>query len=605
MKCHPWILPAAIAFALLPLAGTVRADDEKPPEDKSSLQFDMGAQGSSPDGSTIRAAEYDLIEPNPIFGLRYANSPYRSSRVVLDLYRLNTTRQSGVVSWDANRVFRADASLYAMIHRLDHDPLTNMQGVSDIKVVRRTDFDPGTDYQIRYQTARADMILKPPSAGWLTVRVGAEQRKRDGMKQAIAQSHCTSCHVTSRGRDVEESTRDLTASLHGRFGRWDVDYRILDRQFRERGETPTAPYEKAYHPGQLGGTPPALQTPFNDRIWFQDTELPAYAIPDVEKTSHTFRVRGGFREADSLTLAAVVSKDENTTTTIERDFTGYRGKYNLRLGKVADLHLWGRLDEYESDPVAVDLLALNGLTSAPTSSYPGPVPGTYTYQDWVRLKDGRTDFDWENYVRASAYERTDTRLGADAVWRPIRGGSLRGGYEYRSIDRDNVPLADGTGKTTLHTLKASWNHRIQRSLRWDTSLLVRTADNAYVSVDGGCQAYDPNRVGVAASPKAPGSVQYYELHERRYADLTNVPSLLWSVRSSATWAPKGIWALNGTVRYRDAENDDLDYSTWAEDSLGLGVNFWILASPKVQFMIGYDLAREDTTAHLCVPLMDG
>jgi len=72
------------------------------------------------------------------------------------------------------------------------------------------------------------------------------------------------------------------------------------------------------------------------------------------------------------------------------------------------------------------------------------------------------------------------------------------------------------------------------------------------------------------------------------------------------WGPRrASWSVGANVRYRDAENDELDYTSWQRDDVGAGVNFWIAAAPKVRLMVGLDSSRQETYSEVIVPVMDG
>ena len=93
------------------------------------------------------------------------------------------------------------------------------------------------------------------------------------------------------------------------------------------------------------------------------------------------------------------------------------------------------------------------------------------------------------------------------------GGSLPGfelAYETwgeLSPARDNVVLLDGTGKTETHRIKVTWNHRINKRLRWNNNLTWKNRDNPYVAENGWLRAFggyrdEANGIvnGRAASP---------------------------------------------------------------------------------------------------------
>ena len=97
----------------------------------------------------------------------------------------------------------------------------------------------------------------------------------------------------------------------------------------------------------------------------------------------------------------------------------------------------------------------------------------------------------------------------------------------------------------------------------------------------------------------------YYWQRERYGDATNQPSEDWRLNGNITFMPNAKSTLNFTASYRDAQNDDLDYTKWNKDNIGAGVNFWIAAAPKVSVMVGLDGVRQSTDAEVIVPVMDG
>ena len=89
------------------------------------------------------------------------------------------------------------------------------------------------------------------------------------------------------------------------------------------------------------------------------------------------------------------------------------------------------------------------------------------------------------------------------------------------------------------------------------------------------------------------------------ANLTNFASQALKFRSQLTWAPSGKWTLSGNVRYRDAENDELDWTKWDQNLTALGVNFWFAANHKFHFTVGADTQTQETDTAFVVPVMDG
>jgi hypothetical protein len=610
-----WITTALLAALLAltaPSAAEMESTDEtEPPEDKFGLELDTGYVGSSTEGNLDMVAQYTVTEPNPWVALRYHNSPYAKNFFKLDFRRRNSQSAEGALSFDGNRVWELEADYDGLLHRLEHDPLTNLQAVSEIKVVRSTDYEPDAEYSINYRVLDAGLAIRPPQVKWLTLRVGAREQQREGTRQQLAVSHCTSCHVTGQGRQIDQSTTDLTVGAHFKVGRVDIDYEYLDRSFTENAPTLEAPYERAYHPANV-----PLNTPFNDRLWYQDGDFPVAEVPDLQKTRQTFKVRASYDRGQALTFTLAQSETTNEKIGAEYQYLAYRGLYSWRPGEKTRVNFWGRYDQIENDTVIVDLPEVFG--PAPTSPYP-PTNTAETFQNWrIGLQGSplHSQFrlpDFEVWTRQSSLNRTNSNLGVDAVYRPYRYGSLRLGYQYAQIDREYVTLADGTGESTSHILTASWNQRIARKLRWNTNVRFVDTDNPYVAVDAGCREYLPDPAdpalpaGISPSPpgpKGPNSLQYYELHQLRVADLTAIPSQYLGVRSHVTWS-RGHWAVTGSVRYREAENDTLDMSEWDRETVGAGVNLWVGIRPGLHFTAGIDTVRQETDTKVCVPIMDG
>ena len=92
------------------------------------------------------------------------------------------------------------------------------------------------------------------------------------------------------------------------------------------------------------------------------------AIPSVDRTAHKFTARSGLGKGASLAFTMLRSTTENEATNLEYDFSAYRGRISLRPTRKLRLNISGSRDQMVNDPVVIDLVALNGLTSAPTTT---------------------------------------------------------------------------------------------------------------------------------------------------------------------------------------------------------------------------------------------
>ena len=601
MKSRYWILLAALTLLFAPFVTAGDGEETEPPEDKQEIFILTGGQDSDTDGSLQRVAEYQVVEPNPLLGLKWRTSPYEDSTMGLEIFRVDSREYKAAVELDLKRKLRITGTLDGFLHRLVHDSIDNLQAVSEIKVVQRTDYEPGRDYSVNNSIFNILAEFQPPSTPGFSFRGGYKQLDRKGHRQMLSTSHCTSCHTTSQGREVDERISDSLVGVHLATGKVDIDYEVYGSQFSNSAATPMAPYETALHPGSGGAF-------FDDRVWFQGNaagpvDYPVNVIPDVERLGHKLKARAGFGTTSAINFTAVQSKTENKRTNLQYEFGALRGRYSTKLGKKWRLNVYANHDELKNDNVFIDLVALNGLTGAPTETYPGGL--VTTFQDWRRSVDGDPNLTFNSFTRYSAMNRTTDRIGVDAVWRVLRRASLRLGYKFRRVDRDNVVLAGGDGVTTSQTLKAGWNQRWRNRVRWNNSVWYTATDNPYGLVDGGLRLFGGDS-GAAGSPKVPASLQYYQLHELRAANLANKPSKDFRLRSNFSWGPRDAhWSIGANVRYRDAENDELNYTEWSRDNIGAGVNFWIAAAPKVSVMVGLDAVRQRTNSEVIVPVMDG
>ena len=609
MNTWKWLVPSLLGLLLLaPVLAEETYDDEDyiPPENEDQVKLKTGYQDSSTDGNLNLVAEYWVVDSNPILGLGWHSAPYDTTRFDFNLDTISSRQYKGDATLDLNRKLLVDLELTGFVHRLQHDPLTNLQAVSDIKVVRSTDFDPDTTYGLDYRDTDINAQFQPPGAPGFTFRAGYRSQERKGTRQQLNASHCTSCHVTGQGREIDSEIQEGKVGVHWGKGKVDLDYRVLNRQYKDKAAGVFGTYEQAYHPGI---TP--LVQPFNDRLWYQNGLQPIAIQPEINRTEHRLRARADFQKAGVLNLTGLYADVKNQKQNLSYDFKGFNARYSLKFGRSVKLNLWGRHDELKNDDYFVDLLALNGLDSAPLTSYPG-FPDPLTYQAWRQAVDD-PNLNFTTYKRLSAMNRTNDRLGVDFFWRPGRRSTGLASYEFRLIDRDYVILGDGTGETMRHKLKLAWNQRAYKKLRWNNSLVLIKTENPYVAVDGGRRAFagyaDPPAnttvLGTAPSPKSPLSLQYYQLQALRVANLTAMPAQELRFRSYATWSPSAVWAINGNVRYRAAENDDLDYSDWSKDTVGVGLNLWVAAGPQFQFTMGIDHDESQTDAVAYIPLMDG
>ena len=173
MSALRWMLAAILALSLVPPAiAADQQEDTEPPPDEQKIEFRTGWQDSDTEGSLVRVAEYEVVGSNPVLGLYWATSPYERSRFDVKFDYINADQNKLLANWDMDRMVRLEASVDSLLHRLDHDTIDNLQAVSDIKVVRRTDNEPDAEYAIQVIASDASQNATRPEE--LTGRTASE-----------------------------------------------------------------------------------------------------------------------------------------------------------------------------------------------------------------------------------------------------------------------------------------------------------------------------------------------------------------------------------------------------------------------------------------------
>ena len=169
-------------------------------------------------------------------------------------------------------------------------------------------------------------------------------------------------------------------------------------------------------------------------------------------------------------------------------------------------------------------------------------PSTYENQDF----DNPEHFE-------SAKSRKVTEFGIDGVYRLAKGTTLRLGYEYEDVERDEEEL----GETETNTFKVALKSRLNKQFSGQISYQYQDIDDPFHGEDAtgiaqGIGTTDPLYPGLAwletadyqyvSSNPASGSVYYWNsVYPNRTLDATKLPDEVHEGKFSATWAPTPIW----------------------------------------------------------------
>ena len=431
----------------------------------------------------------------------------------------------------------------------------------------------------------AETSLTLPALPNITFHAGMRIETRQGMEQAIGLSKCDGCHVSAGAKNIDERTEDFTFGATGKFGPLTVEYEYMNRSFNEDGTTPMRYYENA-------GNPSA-----DDQLLYENGYFEYNRTPDSEKDSHLLKARYDFSSYTTLSASYTKSEVESNKSepasdisysladdTLRTEFESFGGKLATRFG---NLRLSVRANTYSIDADGNTVERRADLTT----------------RDDNNLLSFDLDQKWD-----PAEARDVDEFGIDAVYRLAQGTTLRLGYDYENIDREDAEL----GETETNTFKVSLKSRLSSQLSGRISYKYQDISNPLDNPTGIAQGLptatqDPLNPGLwmvdradffSVDNNSATTVWYWNsVYPNRTLDATNLPDTVHEAKFNATWAPQPNMAATLFARVRYEENDDVGYDQTAYVP---GVSFWYAPNDKVNLTMSYTFSKQDTENRICV-----
>jgi len=578
------VFAAAVAtFALAPAAPAQTPPASAPAAQAPALSattvskwegiFSLGGSGFSTDGNQDRVAEYQVTDQDALASLR-ALVWGEKDGFRYDLTAINggdTRTQNYAAYLDFNRVLKAHVTYRSLPHRLDHDPLDYVDGGSGIGgtfIVRHDDTDPTANYEMSYGTLESGVDLNLKN---ITFFLGHERQTRGGAHQVMTVAHCANCHTVAFTKRYEELSQTLSAGARLKLPGLTLEYSFTNRDYEDSGANPLYQYDNAVQPA-------TLQDIFLNRVQYDDANglLPISSDPSIHKYSNTVKGRLAIGEA-SLTGNFTQSRTENTDQDIAYDYTGGFTRLFVPIGD--RLSLKGDLRRYriDNDSVFVDVVEQTtpaGLAAGLTypQAFPNDFPATF------------------DFIRDSSLNRTPTEVGIELGAQPARRTFLRVGYGWEAVEREFYEVQKTTtttvyfaGRSALGS-KANTRFRVQFENTKDPFLHLNAAIPAIL------QPY----MSPGNSPLT--GLQYYSMYQARQADLSSLPTRALFVEGLVTATPTARLAITGHYRWRDSENDELNYSQWGRTTHSPGVDLWFAVDDRWALTAGavYQKEKLDT-----------
>lgn len=571
------VVASAVAMLVLaqPLAAQTPAPATAPPAPLAARAwegvFSIGGSGFATGSYQGRIAEYQVTDQDALASLK-ALLWGEKNGFRYDITTINggdSRHQDYAASVDIKRILKAHVTYRSLPHRLDHDPLDYVDGGSGLGgtfIVRHDDTDPTAQYEMEYGdlTAGVDLALKN-----MTFSLGHERQTRGGSHQVMTVAHCANCHTVAFTKKYEEVTRTLTAGARLSLSAFTAEYTFTDRDYEDRGANPLYQYDNAVQPV-------TLQDIFLNRVQYDDANglLPVSSDPAIRKYSHTLRARLAMKDA-SLSGTFTQAHTENVDQDLAYDYTGGSTRLFVPIGKKMSVKADFRRYSLENDSVFVNVVEQTtpaGLAAGLTypQAFPTAFPATF------------------DFVRDSSMNRTPTEFGVELSAQPARRTFLRFGYGFQAIERE----FDEVEKTTTNTLYVAGRSALTKQVNVRFRVQRDDIDDPFLhhkaAIPAVLQPYPSP--GVPASPLT--GLQYYTMYQARQADLTSFPTRSLFAEGLVTVTPNERLAITGHYRWRDSQNDALNFSEWGRTSSSPGVDLWFAADDKWALTAGYVYQKE-------------
>ncbi|MCM2257364.1 MAG: hypothetical protein NDJ94_17135 [Vicinamibacteria bacterium] len=567
---------AAFACAAPALLAQAPAADKAPEKGK----LELGLWTSSVSGSPDLAAEFESADETLPLGVLELNLKDGRNRLKLFSQVLGADDMRHVLSFDIGKAVRSLTTYDRFPVRLGHDPMSNLEAASkNGRIVWHTDLDPDRRYE--QVDAILDHRTEVRPAGRLALGFFLRDQRRSGHHQSLTISHCDTCHVYSQTRVVKQRQTEV-----GIDGRWQwktgaLEANLSQRQLRNDAAGNTLVYDRALHP--------ETRLPiFDNRVLFDSLNgaVPVDSQPETDRTQGRIELNVAELAGFDVTATGAFANTKNRGTEIESDYQGGTLLVSRELRERLSMRLRARAYSASSDGYAIDFTERAAIA--------GPQAGKTYRQVYGYDPD---------YVRASALDRDAYEAGAELVYKlPGKAGTLRGRWDYEDVDRDNVLVAVDGGRTRTHELGLSWRARPASHVKLAAEWRYGSVDAPYGVVDGACAPLAD--VGPLPSPLAPGSIQYFQVHDARVGDTTASPDTWNDLRASATVSKARVGAT-ATLRYWDGSNDSGDLTDWARSRTTVTATAWFAPEERWDAWFAWSHEDGELQSHVCTPMFDG
>ncbi|MGD9345212.1 MAG: GSU2204 family CXXCH-containing (seleno)protein [Candidatus Aminicenantes bacterium] len=567
-----------LSLVTIPLSSQEKDEDEKKTQVKASVA--AGAVVHSNDGNLTKVGEYRVL-PDGVRPIGKADVRAVSEKIFLDLnasYNGDPKDQDHMLDFNAGRVFDQKFSYTSLLHRLDHDPLKNLDVASEARSgVFHEDFNPTDEYQITRSEFVSKSRLTIPGASFLKIYANIRNEHRSGEYQARTLSKCSSCHVVAKSRPISNNNTDYQLGGNVTLGKAVFDYSYTKREYRENEAAPTNTYLLKLHPEKVIPV-------FDSRIQYdaRDGALPFNVVPDTDKQTHLIKANVPLSDSSVITAHYVNSNVKNAFTNLTTDSNSFAGGFSTRIGKGGLFNARFRQISIKNDSVFIDTVE------------PVDVAGPNVGKTFVEAYPDFGSADWE---RLSVLNRKTWDFDASFKYRFSLKTKLRLNYDYERIDRDHYEIST----TNTHTITGYFDYKPVRQWKFVLKGVIKITDNPFTNLYAGVA---PLVQDFAVDNPFSGN-QFYVFHRAREAHLTSLPTDMQEVKGIVTWNPNFRFSLSADIRLRSEQNDKLNFSTWENDTLSTGFNIWWAPLDGLDITGTYYFYGEKLSSLFAIPVLEG
>jgi hypothetical protein len=607
---------ALVGVASLAVSGSAFAEEEGT---KVEASASLGFALNGTDDSLNKAAEYDSLADEdflPMFGVSLFTESEKAEFFFEGKYRDDQDMQFEG-DFDFNRILGIDAEYQKFYHRLGQDELLNMRATSAAPGQGaqlwhsyeyapswnvNSDTAPDHEFGINWSQWEATGVIRLPNVPGLQFGLSAREQYREGHEQVMAMTKCGSCHIVAHDKEVDETTRDFKPFVKADLGQLSLSYEFLYRQFDSDGAPAVNLYDPATHPFN------AADSKYGALNYdYRDGYLEVGRIPETEKFVNTLKAKYDIDASQNIYASFVNATTTNTsvdelgrvvdggsTEELDVDYNVGLVNWTSWLNEQFKLNVIGRYQNIDADDATY---TLKGKTSSPADDI--------------------------TYTRESEENRDVIKLAAEVLYLANNDLTLRGGYEFESIDRENCDFLLEQD-TDIHRLKAKARWRAARGLSFNGSYKFTynadpytIEDAAYpthidigVNDNGNWDGYinDPITGTYATGVQRTAHKYTYTdyVYGTRTENMSADPQYENQVKVKMNWVPANSNTLvDAYVNYTYGSNDqDLCYD-YRNQLVDTGLDITLTPAETVSLTFGYNYFGRYTDSEFFIPYYHG